>query len=262
MAYNRSSIAFKKFLSHMKSFSKFIKNIGANPLRLVSIFLNRRIGYKGFAKRKKFTSLESLIDDHFNNYSNPNHPCRDSLTRALKMLGNQPAQIMETGSSAWGANSSMLFDSYVNSFGGSFLSVDIRINPMINLLRVCTERSKFYCNDSISFLKRLPNPGVSLVYLDSWDVDWTNPLPSSLHGFSEFMEILYFFTPGSLLLIDDTPIDSVIMEKVHPNHLKSFITFKEKYGFAPGKGALVLNYLKQFGRGEIISHDYQLLVKF
>lgn len=246
----------------MESIHKVIKILNRNPLQLVNLFLYRKDGAVGFSNREKFSSLGALLDNHFTSHSDSNHPCRDSLSRALSMLGNQPARIIETGSSAWGANSSMLFDSYVNSFGGNFFSVDIRMNPMVNLIGVCTEKSKFYCDDSVKFLKKFPKRGISLVYLDSWDVDWSDPFPSAIHGLSEFIEIFPFLAPGSLLLIDDTPRDSSVMEKVHPNHLESFISFKNAYGFAPGKGALVLNYLKQFSLGEIISHDYQLLVKF
>ena len=246
----------------MRSINKIFKISRGNPLRLANLFLNRRNGAEGFSTREKFSSLDVLLEDHFNNYTDSKHPCRDSLSRCLRMLGNQPAQIIETGTSAWGANSSVLFDSYVNSFGGNLFTVDIRMNPMTNLLGVCTDRSKFYCEDSVSFLKKFPDRGVSLVYLDSWDVDWPDPLPSALHGFSEFMEIFPYLTDGSLLLIDDTPKDAVVMGQVHPNHLNSFLAFEKSYGFAPGKGALVLNYLKQFSFGEVISHDYQLLVKF
>lgn len=246
----------------MRALNKIIAISGGNPFRLISLFLNRKGGIKGLAHRQKFSDLDELLENHFNKYSDPVHPCRDSLSRSLRLLGNHPARIIETGSSAWGANSSVLFDSYVNSFGGSLASVDIRMNPMTNLLGVCTDKSEFYCDDSVSFLKRFPKRETSFVYLDSWDVDWSNPMPSALHGFSEFIEVFPFLTPGSILLIDDTPRDSSVMEVVHPNHLESFLDFQRMYGFAPGKGALVLNYLKQFSCGEIISHDYQLLVKF
>lgn len=246
----------------MKLVKKIIQISQGNPLKLVNLFLNKKSGIVGFCTREKYNSLDVLLENHFNNYSDPSHPCRNTLSKSLEMLGGRPAKIIETGSAAWGVNSSILFDSYVNSFGGSFFTVDIRINPMTNLLRICTDRSKFYCDDSINFLKKFPKSGVSLIYLDSWDVSWSDPLPSALHGFSEFIEILPFLTPGSLLLIDDTPKDSAVMERVHSDHVNSFIAFQKAYGFAPGKGALVLNYLKQFSIGEILSHDYQLLVKF
>ncbi len=43
---------------------------------------------------------------------------------AIELLGDRPARILETGSSAWGTNSSLLFDSYVHRFGGEFYTID------------------------------------------------------------------------------------------------------------------------------------------
>src|SRR5690242_15729928 len=71
-------------------------------------------------------TLDDLIDDHFAKCSTPDHPNRGSLARALGLLAGRPANILETGSSAWGTNSSRLFDRYVRRYGGRFLTIDIR----------------------------------------------------------------------------------------------------------------------------------------
>lgn len=186
------------------------------------------------------------------------------MSLALEMLNQKPAVIVETGSSAWGTNSSLLFDSYVNSFGGSFSSVDIRPEPSMTLKGLCSARSQFFCDDSVSFLKKTVKNEckIDLVYLDSWDVDWSDPIPSSLHGLHEFLSIYPLLGPGSLLLIDDTPLDVQIMSRVQPSQVGSFVASKEKYGFAPGKGALVKLLLRQNGWGKEISHQYQLLWQF
>lgn len=151
--------------------------------RLSPIYKGKK-SFQGVVSRKKFESLEPLIDDHFSKHSESNHPCRGTLTTALETLGQRPAIIVETGSSAWGTNSSLLFDSYVNSFGGSFLSVDLRAEPMFTLRSLCTNRSTFYCDDSVSFLKQfaIQKTQPNLVYLDSWDLNWADPLPSALPG--------------------------------------------------------------------------------
>ena len=117
---------------------KYLKNVLSKIRREF-----RKITYKYSFKKKKFLtgkvkrenceSIEEVLTTHFTKYTEEKHPCRDTLSLALELLDEKPARILETGSSAWGANSSMLFDLYVSNFGGSFNSVDIRIEPAINL---------------------------------------------------------------------------------------------------------------------------------
>jgi hypothetical protein len=172
--------------------------------------------------------------------------------------------ILETGSSAWGTNSSLLFDSYVNSFGGAFASVDLRPEPMFRLRSLCTERSEFFCDDSVSFLRKIAAQGLhpDLVYLDSWDVDWADPLASALHGFHEFLVVFPLLRNGALLLVDDTPANSDVMLKVQPTNIVHFQRFSRIYGFAPGKGALIKNFLVKNAIGKEMTHEYQLLWAF
>jgi hypothetical protein len=219
---------------------------------------------QGEAGRERFDSLEQLIDDHFRKHSEPDHPCRETLTSALERLDKKPAVILETGSSAWGTKSSLLFDSYVNSFGGAFSSVDIRAEPMFTLRSLCSSRSTFFCDDSVRFLKKSvsQNTQPALVYLDSWDVDWADPLASSLHGFHEFLAVFPQLRNGAILLVDDTPLNSDVILKIAPRYVTDFERFARVYGFAPGKGALIKNFLVKNGIGKEIAHDYQLLWQF
>lgn len=219
--------------------------------------------------RERFDSLDNLIDEHFSKYSETNHPCRSTLTRALEKLGNQPAIIVETGSSAWGTNSSLLFDSYVNSFGGSFISVDIRAQPMVTLRSQCSPNSTFFCDDSVAFLKKFiaqdSDTKPDLIYLDSWDVDWTDPLACAVHGFHEFLVLypLLRSRSGATLLVDDTPRDSDVIAKVQGRRaVFDFDQFTSAFGFTPGKGALIKNFLVKNSVGKEIKHDYQLLWEF
>lgn len=57
-------------------------------------------------------------------------------------------------------------------------------------------------SDSVNFLENLkiiPN----LVHLDSMDLDITDPLPSALHGWMEFLAIKNKMPSGSIIIIDD-----------------------------------------------------------
>jgi hypothetical protein len=215
--------------------------------------------------RTQYKSTADLIEDHFSRYSEENHICRPSLTRALELLGGKPACIVETGSSAWGTNSSLLFDSYVANFGGTFETVDIRVRPSIELEPLCSAQSTLYCDDSVQFLKkwssRNPSKKIDLLYLDSWDVDWSNPDPSALHGLAECISVLGHLKPTSLLLIDDTPVDANVFKLAQTNQAQ-FDDYCTVNGFPPGKGALCKPLLKSLNRGEVIMHRYQLLWQF
>ena len=95
-----------------------------------------------------------------------------------------------------------------------------------------------------------------------WDVNWRDLLPSALHGLHEFLSIVPALKPGTLMLVDDTPKDASVMARIQPRQLKEFNDFVQTYGFAPGKGALIKDYLVRHGLGREIAHDYQLLWQF
>ena len=222
-----------------------------------------KLKVNGSRPRTQFLSLSSLINDHFSTYSDLNHPCRSTLTVALNSLGCSPAVIIETGSSAWGTNSTLLFDSYCNSFGGHCYSVDIRMDPLLQLRNIASRSTTLFCDDSVSFLRdvTIPDTGADLLYLDSWDVDWTDPIPSAVHGLNEYLTALKHLKPGALVLIDDTPADISQMQAVHPEYAVDFSSFHAQFGFAPGKGALVKQLVEATGRGTILAHEYQLLIR-
>lgn len=213
----------------------------------------------------KFENVSDLVGSHFAKYSNIDHACRGTLSQALEKLSNKPAVILETGSSAWGTNSSLLFDGYINSFGGQFESVDLRIEPLINLRNLCASNTTLHCDDSVSWLNKWSanNKGVKidLLYLDSWDVDWISPAPSGLHGLAEFLAVSEHLKSGSLLLIDDTPMDESFFI-AQDLYKKSFADYFAKKGFYPGKGSLVKQLLLSLDRGRELDHQYQLLWEF
>jgi SAM-dependent methyltransferase len=250
-----------KLLKKIKFIFARVKNLWIEKL----LFLEKSIPEKGKVGRKKYSDLDSMIESHFAMHSEKNHPCRRTISLALNMLDNKPATILETCSSAWGTNSSLLFDDYVNSFGGQFFSVDIRAEPMYSLVKKTTSRSRFYRDDSVHFLRNfVPNANkFDLVYLDSWDVVWEDPLPSAIHGLNEFLNILPVLQKnGGLLLIDDSPRDGFILEEVSNKPRELFERFFESYGFYPGKGGLVKFYLEKNKIGKGVAHEYQLLWQF
>lgn len=240
---------------------KVLRRLGA--LDLGKMIAKGRLSVSGLKSREKILNVPTLIDRHFLAISQPQHPCRETLSTALSLLGERPAVIIETGSSAWGTNSTMLFDSYCYSFGGQCRSVDIRLEPLLTLQSLATSHTKLYCNDSVSFLNELSveNNKIDLLYLDSWDVNWDDPMPSAIHGLNEYLAATKNLKPGSLVLIDDTPKTVENIRAVQPLLAKPYEQFYERFGFAPGKGALIKQLIDTTGRGTVLAHEYQLLIR-
>jgi hypothetical protein len=130
---------------------------------------------------------------------------------------------------------------------------------------LCTSRSHFYCNDSVNFLRAIANSEsrVDLLYLDSFDVDLNDPIPSAIHGLHELLAALPFLKDGSILLVDDTPLSMDVWERVHGKGMhQQYTEFRNRYRIEPGKGALIKQFLIATQTGTMIAHDYQLLWRF
>ena len=244
----------------MKAFTRLFKLLKS---RLLSLLYAEKF-CQGKALREKFSSIEKLAEKHFE--FNPEHPCRLTLTAALVEVNFKPVTIIETGSSAWGANSTMLFDSYVNSFGGSVNSVDIRATPMIKLTNKCSNLTTMHCNDSLKFLRKLhlslsKFEAIKLFYFDSMDVDWSDPIPSMVYGLSEFLTVLPLVNSGDIVLVDDTPINKKTLAHVQGDERADAYSKNQQYGITGGKGSLIKDYVNLHGSFEILQHDYQLLLK-
>ena len=95
----------------------------------------------------------------------------------------------------------------VQSKGGSYHSVDI-YEDIVNKSKLIFEKYvpelsvNHYISDSVKFLEEY-NGSPNLVHLDSWDLDLTNPIPSMLHGWLEFVAIKDKMSSGSIILVDD-----------------------------------------------------------
>jgi hypothetical protein len=205
------------------------------------------------------SNIEDLIQNHFSTWSEPDHLNREIFYLALSALAGAPARIIETGTSAWGTDSTRLWDSYIRVFGGSLNSVDIRREASRRLKWQLSKKSCLLVNDSVDFLSNESNQPADLYYLDSWDLDLSNPLPSAQHCLREFIAIAPFLKTGTLILIDDTPCALRIgeIQKLPPKAIE----FIEKYNTLPGKGAFICQELNRKFEFETLLHDYALLVR-
>jgi hypothetical protein len=137
--------------------------------------------------------------------------------------------------------SSFLFQEFCKYHNGSLKSVDID-SEACDIARNFLDPKivSVTCGDSIEFLKNIDTTNVDLFYLDSYDVIWSNYLPSAEHHLKEFLEIENRLSPGTLVVIDDN-------------------TFYQKK--RAGKGTLIYEYLKDKGKLPVYD-DYQIIYEF
>lgn len=161
----------------------------------------------------------------------------------------QNLTIIETGCLRVAGNwqgdgqSTFLFDHFAETTGSSFWSVDINPYSVDTARQVCSSRTSIVLNDSVAFLSSLGKLGTDIVidilYLDSFDFDPNNPIPSSLHHLKELAAAMPYLRKGSLVCIDDCVAGTLDGRPV-------------------GKGMFANDYLRNI-RAECLYGGYQFL---
>lgn len=202
-----------------------------------------------------------MVDSHFYKWSSPDHEARAGMELAL-LACDRLSLIVETGTSAWGCDSSRLLDMIAKQFGATFASVDIRAEASLWLKYQTSNHTLFFVQDSLDFLtETFPKQfeqEIDFAYLDSFDLDFHNPGPSELHGLREFEKVCRFSRAGTIVLIDDTPAEIDEVPEVFRDYAKQF---QEVYNRLPGKGSLVLTKIKDDESFEVLWHSHNLVVR-
>ena len=212
-----------------------------------------------------YTRQEDLIAAHFAHWVKDFQKTMPGFQVAFDCLKSEPARIIETGTSAWGIDSTRLLDAYIRNFGGEFWTIDIRKEPSNRLKGTLTQETHCIIGDSVLEIEKLDKSGLSpvdLIYLDSYDLDWADPYPSALHGLKEWRAIRNLVGPGTLVLIDDTPRDLANIPKAGQDLRAKAEVSLRKFGYLPGKGALILKEVQSRNDVEVIYHEYNLLLRF
>lgn len=214
---------------------------------------------------RHFTSGDSLVEAHYETWVRSDLADRkQGLRLAIHALEELPATIVETGTSAWGVDSTRLFDAYVKTFGGQFWTLDIRPEPSRRLSNQLCIYSQAIIGDSVNSLQKLRLAGqtVNLLYLDSWDLDWENPKPAANHCFKEWRAALPICARGTLVLIDDTPKTLNNIPNLDHSLRPAAARYLSLTGRMPGKGELVLQEVRARNDLKVIHHEYSLLFRF
>ncbi len=178
-----------------------------------------------------------------------------------------PIIILETGclrklnNYAGDGQSTLIFDKYTQhrGNGSKFFSVDIS-KENVNFCKKIVSKDVFLENeDSVKYISNFynkikNNEKLSLLYLDSFDVNWDYPFESSAHHLKELTAAIPHINNKTLVVVDDAPI-SLIGYNDENNNFKLI-----KDTNIGGKGYLVHEYAKSIGAELYFSH-YQVAYK-
>ncbi len=168
---------------------------------------------------------------------------KDTFRKIFEFLESKNKEfytIVETGCARIKKNwkgdglSTILFDQFVSFYEGQVFSVDINPSHCALATQWVSKKTKVVCQDSVQFLWNLElDREIDLVYLDSFDLEASNPHPSALHHLKEFCAIIDKLKKGTLIVVDD--------------HINEEI----------GKGKYIEDFMKSIGHERVIN-GYQI----
>ena len=200
----------------------------------------------------KTSENDDVFFTHINNYT---------MKEALKqlLLHNKDLNkftFVETGCSAHGTKSTLLWDTFVNFYDGSVVSVVLNEYAVNETNALISSKSKVINANSIEYLPKIDSL-IDFLYLDNINVDFLNPLPSAMHHLEEFNKVKHLLHKNSIILIDDTPVSPEWLDDGQNNPIYS--TLKRQFNpKIAGKGSLVNIELEKMGATKIL-HQYQTL---
>lgn len=157
-----------------------------------------------------------------------NNPVRDRsdgfklMFEELLKLG-RPTRIIETGTMrpdhGWEFGndglSTYLFDQfslYTNGGLECVISIDINKENCEFSASKTSNRTLVICDNSVHALFNISGT-VDLLYLDSYDFEFSNPEPSWMHCLKELCAARHLLVPGSLVAVDDHFVGSGMVGK-------------------------------------------------
>lgn len=140
---------------------------------------------------------------------------RDSFRTIFETLlaSAEPAPlIVETGCLRIPGNweldgqSTFQFDEFARHQNGVVMTVDLTPESVDTARRACSPRTSVILNDSVIFLHQLSAVSkrrINLLYLDSFDCNPENWMPSAIHHMKELTAAWPLLGPGSIVCVDD-----------------------------------------------------------
>lgn len=209
--------------------------------------------YSELFKEKFYQKL--LIPGH---QSNPIRDRASSLQIIFELLDQKKDKkflIVETGCMradhgqlALGDDgaSTFIFDDFINHYDGEVLSVDINEDNVKHAQNMVSDKTKVVCMDSVQFLWNLPSTKkIDFLYLDSYDFEPENPIPSQLHHVKELCAVMKNIKKGTIIAVDD-----------HAN-TPEFASYRSTLARG-GKAGFIENFMTNIG-AEVLHDGYQIV---
>ncbi len=190
----------------------------------------------------------------------PTSPVRDratSLSMVFEILDEKKDKdffIVETGCMradhgqlALGDDgaSTYIFDDFINFYDGEVVSVDINPDNVRHAQKMVSDRTTVYCSDSVEFLWNIPTKRkIDLLYLDSYDFEPDNPIPSQKHHLKELTAVMKNLRKGSIIMVDDN---------ANTPEFEWFTKIAQG-----GKAGFVKEFMKDVG-AELLLDEYQII---
>ena len=113
--------------------------------------------------------------------------------------------VRQEGNWAGDGQSTIVWDQFVQYAGGKAYSVDLDPKAAALAHSLTSDQTTVEANDSIAWLTHMAVFGLTadLLYLDSYDIDWSNPEPSMRHHLAEVTAAAPMLQPGSIVAVDD-----------------------------------------------------------
>lgn len=175
-----------------------------------------------------------------------------SFTKMFQYLDTVPGTvtIVETGCTRQPGNwsgdgqSTVLFDQYVQARGidSCVYSVDIDESAVTKCRNLVSAQTQVTASDSVGYLQQLGQElvdnsrSISLLYLDSYDVDFAYWFASAAHHLKELAAVGPYIDAETLVVVDDCGLAPVLTQDDNGN-LKV-----ARQGGVGGKGRLVAEY--------------------
>ena len=137
---------------------------------------------------------------------------RHEAFAAIAELLPEGCHIIETGTvrqiDNWEGDgqSTIVWDTLATNLGGTVTTIDIDPIGAELVAELELQATTAIVGNSLDVIPTLTGHA-DLLYLDSFDVDFENPLPAAAHHLSELMAALNPLAPGSLVAVDDNQDD-------------------------------------------------------
>lgn len=162
---------------------------------------------------------------------------------------NRPILVVETGAmwSTQGAFTLVFADLIKNHTGGKIVTIDIseeHLNKAKENTKDFSDVIEYILSDSVEYLSSLTKETMSdidLLYLDSFDLDALDPLPSEIHHLRELLAVYNHLRQDSIIGVDDNLMPGNWMEWRFPD---GQVTTVEATNKIIGKGTLTDRYLR------------------